>query len=399
MQRLPAIWPRDKAGSVLLVERNEMASAATSRAAGLLLQVTTKSANTVLAKLTRETIALLEDELGDTAGFHDVGSVRIAASEERARDLDAMAFDAERRGIPLIWLDEQEARDLVPWLDPSAARRIAFLPGDGYVDPYLLTMAYLKAARLHGAVIRPRTPVVDVLTEKGRVIGVETPDGRISGGCVVDAAGAWASILSARVDYPLPMAPVRSHYWITERNMKPGGDHPVTVLPDASAYTRPDTGGLLLGLQELNSVTFDARELPDDPDAFSATTGEDHWEILIEGSADFARFCPQVSDLRFADYVSGLSSYTPDGQLVLGPVPGVDGFIAAAGCCGSGVMLSAGIGAAVAELVTGREAGFDISPFRPDRFGPVDPFSEDFRRRCAGARAQKSRAASLGQAG
>ena len=208
---------------------------------------------------------------------------------------------------------------------------------------------------------------------------------------MIDAAGAWAAILSERAGYALPMAPVRSHYWITERGTGGGGDHPVTVLPDVAAYTRPETGGLLLGIQEPNSATFDARDLPDDPDAFSPTTGEDHWDTLAEGAQAVARFCPDIMEFRFADYISGLSTYTPDGQLVLGPVPGLTGFLATTGCCGSGVMLSAGIGAATADLALARKSAFDTTAFRPDRFGPVDPFSQEFRARCAAARAAKSR--------
>jgi 4-methylaminobutanoate oxidase (formaldehyde-forming) len=67
--------------------------------------------------------------------------------------------------------------------------------------------------------------------------------------------------------------------------------------------------------------------------------------------------------------VAGLSTYTPDGALVLGAVPGIEGFIAAAGCCGSGVALSGGIGAAVSDLALGDTPRFDLAPFDPARFG------------------------------
>lgn len=156
--------------SILLVERNELASAATSRAAGLVLQVTGKAAKTPLARLTRETFPMLEDELGEAVGFHDVGSLRIAASKDRVTELNAMAVDATRHGIPVHRLSAAESTKLVPWLDPSPAHNIVFMPTDGYVDPYLLAMTYAKCARARGAVMRPRTAVVDILQEDGRVI-------------------------------------------------------------------------------------------------------------------------------------------------------------------------------------------------------------------------------------
>ncbi len=379
------------AGKILLVERNDLASAASSRAAGLVLQSSTKVSKTPLAKLTVDTIPLLEKELGESVGYHNVGSLRIAASADRAAELDAMARDASTWGIPVQWPSIAEVGKMVPWLDTGVIQTALFLPTDGYIDPYLLTVFYIKAARARGAVVRPRTNVRDVLTRKQDVVGVVTDAGEIACGSVVDACGAWAAVFSERVGFPLPMAPVRSHFWITEPAETYGGEHPVTILPDVAAYTRPEVGALVLGVQEPRSVTFDARELPDDPAVFSPTEGDEHWDVLAASYEGLAQFFPAIENARFSDYMCGLSSYTPDGEIVLGPVPGVSGFYAAAGACGSGITLSAGMGDAVSDLMLGRQPVFDVEPFRPDRFGRVDPFCAPFRARCAAARASKSR--------
>jgi sarcosine oxidase subunit beta len=195
--------------------------------------------------------------------------------------------------------------------------------------------------------------------------------------------GCLGGLLSARVGYSLPMAPVRSHYWITKPDPAYGGDHPVVTMLDA--------GAILLGIWEQHSATFDARELPDDPAEFSPTVGEAHWDRLAEAAEGVGHFFPGIADAQFANYIAGLSAYTPDGKIILGPVPGLSGFLAAAGCCGSGIALSAGIGSAIADLALGRAPRVDITAFRPDRFGSVDPFSTEFRARCASARANKSR--------
>ena len=381
---------RDQAGSILLLERNALASAASSQAAGMILQVSANSTRTAMARMTRETIDILADELGQEVGFHNVGSLRLAASDGRVAQLEAMAAEAARHDIPFHWLEPKAAGDLVPWLDTSQARKISFLPDDGYVDPYMLSMAYARAAGGRGVDIRQHTAVTDVLTRGGRVVGVETSAGRIDSENVIDAGGAWAAILSARVGYPLPMAPVRSHYWITKPDPRNGGDHPVITLPDVGAYARPDVGAILLGIHEQHSATFDARELPDDPATFSPTVGEDHWDRLAEAAAGLARFIPGIAGMQFPNYIAGLSTYTPDGKIILGPVPGLSGFLAAAGCCGSGIVLSAGTGRTIADLALGRTPAIDITPFRPDRFGPVDPFSMEFRALCAMSRANKS---------
>ncbi len=383
----------EDAGSVLLLERNELASAASSRAAGLILQVSTNTAKTALIRRTCSTIQTLSEELGEDVGFHAVGSLRLAASEARVRDLEDMAAEAECHGIPFEWLRAEDAEARVPWLDISNLSKVGFLPTDGYVDPYLLSMAYARAAGTRGVELRPRAAVEDIIVSDGAVAGVTTATERIECGSVIDAAGAWAALLSARAGFPLPMAPVRSHYWITKPDPAYGGDHPVVTMPDAGAYTRPDVGGLLLGIQERHSATFDARDLPGDPNEFSPTVGDAHWDRLAEAAAGVGRFFPGIHEAQFANYIAGLSAYTPDGKIVLGPVPNVRGFLAAAGCCGSGIALSAGIGAAIADLALGRDARFDIDAFRPDRFGTVDPFSLEFRDRCAASRANKSRGA------
>ncbi len=382
---------RDGVGRVLVVERNELASAASSLAAGLILQVTTKPAKTALVQATCRAITELEVELDEAAGFHRVGSLRIASAPERMLALQDQAVEAERNGIAVEWLTHERARAMVAWLDLPDGSGVLHMPEDGYADPYLLTMAYARAARKRGVTFRPRTAVTGIVVDDGRAAAVEADGARIAGGTLVDAAGAWAAVVSAQAGFALPMAPVRSHYWICEADAAFAGDHPVTVLSDAAAYTRPETGGLVLGVQEARSRTFDARDLPSDSLAFSATAGEEHWDVLAEGAAAVHPYFPGIMTARFSGYVAGLSSYTPDGNILLGAVPGVEGLLAAAGCCGSGVALSGGIGEAVSCLVRGETPAFDIAPFDPGRFGATEPFSDEFREQCARARATKLR--------
>lgn len=382
---------RKDAGSVLVLERNELASAASSHAAGLILQASPKPSKISLAQKTIELIPTLKDELGEDVGFHDVGSVRVAASDQRVQELQDMVEHASDHGIPFEWLDPNDACERVPWLNPAQIRKAVLFPTDGYADPYLLSMSYVRAAQARGAVFRPRTAVTEVLTTGDRVTGVRTNAGEVVTASVIDACGVWAALFSERAGFPLPMAPVRSHYWIAEPDAAYGGEHPVTVMPDIAAYTRPDVGGLLLGVQEPSSATFNARDLPDDLAAFSPTKGEDHWDILADAFDGIASLFPGVASAQFSSYIAGLSSYTPDGKIILGTVPGVRGFFAAAGMCGSGITLSAGVGEVIADLILVHEPGMDIKPFRADRFGHVDPFSQEFRDQCAAARSSKSR--------
>lgn len=386
---------RDSRDSVLVLERQELASSASSRAAGLILQATSKPANTPLVKLTRQTISSLEEEIREPVGFHDVGSIRIAASDARVQELTSIEENATSHDVPFRHLTQREVSQKAMWLNASSSLRTTFFPSDGYVDPYLFSHAYARAARMRGADIRTRSAVTDLVVKAERVLSVRCTSGEFSGGSVIDAAGAWASLLAARARFPLPMAPTRSHYWIAAPSAAYGREFPVALLPDCQAYMRPELGGMVVGVQERLSATFDARELPDDISAFSPTGGEEHWDVITEAMEGISRFFPAIVEAKFSGYISGLSAYTPDGQILLGQIPGVRNFFAAAGCCGNGVALSAGVGSAISALVRKQKPAFDIGPFDPARFGPVDPFSKAFRDLCAAARAAKSHAKHL----
>src|SRR3546814_3446218 len=98
---------RDSRYIVLVLERNELATGASSKAAGLILQATSKPSNTPLAKLTREIVPQLEEELCEPIGFHDVGSIRIAASEARVGELKKVERNASSNGIVYRHLNQR----------------------------------------------------------------------------------------------------------------------------------------------------------------------------------------------------------------------------------------------------------------------------------------------------
>ena len=378
-------------GSILVLERNTFATASSSKAAGLVLQASTKYSNFPLAKKTVEIIPFLEEETGEPLEYHKVGSVRLAASHDRLSELNTMVEIAGKHGIPAKFLKCCEMQKLVPWLRTTNIKKAAFFPTDGYIDPYRLTWQYIKAAKKNGVTFRPMSDVTDVVVEKNNVNAVVVHNERIGCCTITDACGVWSAIFSSKIGFPVPMAPVRSHYWIAKPDKIYGGDHAITVMPDISAYTRPELGGLLLGLQEKQSATFDARRLPEDLQMFSPSMGEDHWDLLVEVYDDLAKFFPNLYRAKFSSYVDGVSSYTPDGEIILGGIPGISGFFVAAGDCGHGIALSAGIGQTISQLISNGKSQIDISKFKPDRFGPVNPFGRQFREMCAKARSSKSR--------
>jgi len=375
---------------VVLVERMDLAVAASCQAAGLMLQVSSKPEIDQLSRATFMAIDALEDKLGESLDFHRVGTLRMAETERGCSALKDLYARAMSEKIPAEMVDEARLSGKLPWLRSSPEAVSLFLPDEGYVDPYRLTMAYARAARQCGVRIRTGLAVRSIGVDGGRITGLETSEGRITAGKVVVAAGAWSNTLTQPLDAALPMVPTRSHFWMTAPDPMFTNNQPMTIHPDAGVYTRPETGRMLIGVQEPSSRTFDCRLLPDDIGAFPVTEDGEQWDALAEAEERITGFFPKLGEMQIESYTSGLSTYTPDGHFVVGEIDSIPGLFVAGGCCGSGIMASGGIGKALAGLILEGESFCDLTPFRPDRFGKVDPGSAAFQARCAKARAGKA---------
>jgi 4-methylaminobutanoate oxidase (formaldehyde-forming) len=386
-------WHLARAGQpdVVVLERNDIGSGATARSAGLVSRGRLHRETLQLVARTREAIPELEQTLGEPVGFRRVGSVRVASSEARAEELASMDALLREHGVAVRNVEAAEAEALVPWLDASTARHVSHVEDDGYIDAYMLASAYARAARSLGVKIRPRTAVRRIKHDGARVVGLETDRGEIPVDAVVDAGGAWGIAIASSLGFAMGTAPVRSHYFITAPSGHGAREHPVVYLPDARAYARPEVGALLLGVQEPQSRTYDARGLPGDISEFPLSDASDEWAVLADHAETLRAYIPRLDEMPLAHHITGLSTYTPDGRFILGRAGDLEGFFVAGGCCGTGVSASGGIGEAVASAVLGEKPRVDLAPFDPHRFGAIDPFDPAFRERCAAARAGKSR--------
>ena len=376
---------------VVLLERLDIANAASCRAAGLVLQISSKPAIDRMCRTTLRVIAALEQELGEGLDFRRAGTLRLAETEKSRQALNALLHRARQERVPADRVDASWRSSRLPWLKAGPETLSVFFAEEGFIDAYRLTAAYVRAARQRGARTETGIAVHAIRLDSHRVAGLETSRGFRPCETVVVAAGAWSNTLTMPLEIALPMVPTRSHFWVAAPDPVFAGDQPMTIHADAGAYTRPEVGGLLIGLQEKRSRTFDCRVLPEDIGTFSITEEGGQWDALVEGSARLAGFFPGVNDIRLESYVAGLSTYTPDGHFILGAIDRIPGLYVAAGCCGSGVMASGGIGDALARLILNENSPYDLSPFRPDRFGSIDPASARFQARCAAARAGKTK--------
>lgn len=381
---------RSRVCDIILVERWDLATAASSQAAGLMFQISYKPSVDLLSRATFKAVVSLEDQLGVSLDFHPTGTLRLAETEESRFKLADLYARAKHEGVSAEIVDENWRAGSLPWLATGSDALALFFPDEGYIDPYRLTTAYARAARQAGVRIETGVAVKSIRLDGGKVANLETTEGALPCEKVVIAAGAGSNRLTMPLGFALPMVPIRSHFWITARHPLFTGNQPMTVHADAGIYTRPEVGGLLIGVQEKRSRTFDYRLLPDDLASFSVTENGREWDALAEAEPSISQFFPTFGEVGLQNYVAGLSAYTPDGHFLLGEIQDQSGLFVAAGCCGSGVMASGGIGEAMAGLVLEGESPHDLAPFRPNRFGSVNPASTGFQKLCAQARARKA---------
>ncbi len=374
---------------IVVLERNELCSAATSRAAALMTRIRSKKHFIPLSLETYRVVEEMENQLGESLDLKRVGVMHVASSEQSVTALDELMEIAKEFDQPAEYISPADAHKKSPWLQTDNARKIGFMPGEAYCDPYLLGAFFARCARMQGADIRQGIEATSVILENGQAAGVATTTGKIYAGVVIIASGAWAPLHAAQAGIGLPMAPVRSQYWITERNVLFPEGSPIVILPDAQAYARPEGGSLLFGIREKNSFSASPREIPADISQFRFSPDQGMHD-LSEVIDKLAQFFPKVYDIGLQHYIAGFSGYTPDNNMAMGVAPGVDNLLLATGCVGAGIAAAGGVGLAFAEMAAGKPNPFDFSRFAIDRFGNIDPFDKAWLDKCALARSKKT---------
>lgn len=378
------------AGKILLLDGNEIASQASSRAACLLTRARTKPALMELVQETYDCIAEIETLLGESLELQSCGSLTFASSEASLKGLEALEEAATRFGIPNERISCEQVSELLPWMETEAVDKALYMPTDAFIDSALLCSGYARAAKKLGVELRPNCKVKAIRTDGTEVTGVTLENGeQLAAPVVVNAAGSWANLLMRPLHVGLPFTPVRSHFWITaiDEERFPAG-HPFTIIPDARAFTRSDVGALMIGLRESQCQPFDPSTITAQLDDFDFNRNAE-WTVLDECAPLLKPYLKEIDDLPVAHYVSGPSCYVPDAMFIIGQLPEFKGLFTVTGCCGGGVAAGGGMGRLAAELILGEIPFVDASLFAPERFGEIDPFSADFQRRCADARSNK----------
>jgi 4-methylaminobutanoate oxidase (formaldehyde-forming) len=349
---------------VVLVERAELTSGSTFHSAGLVGQLRSSLSLTRMMMASVELYRSLEEEVGLETGWREVGSLRLASSEERMEEIARQAGWAKTFGLPLELISADEAQELFPPMTTEGVLGAAFLPTDGYIDPSQLTFALAEGARRRGAGIEQRTRVTGIRVRRGRVEAVETDRGEIETEVVVDAGGMYAPEIGALARVNVPIVPMAHEYLVT----KPAGlpfDMPTMRDPSLLVYFRPESGGLVMGGYERYCAPWGLDGIPPD---FNSKLLEEDWPRFEELMENALARVPSLGEMEVIRLINGPEAFTPDGEFVLGPSE-VRGFWVAAGFCAHGLAGAGGLGKLVAEWIVEGTPSLDVWHMDSRRFG------------------------------
>ena len=198
---------------VVLVERADLTSGSTFHSAGLVGQLRGSLSLTKMMMSSVELYRTLGDEVGLETGWHEVGSLRLASSEERMEELARQAGWAKTFGLPLELVSAEEAQRLFPPMSTDGVLGAAYLPTDGYIDPSQLTFALAEGARRGGAEIEHEHARHRRSTSSAAASAASRPTrAAIETEIVVNAGGMFAAEIGALAGVVVPVVPMAHEY-------------------------------------------------------------------------------------------------------------------------------------------------------------------------------------------
>jgi sarcosine oxidase, subunit beta len=352
--------------NVVLIEREaQLGTMSTGRNAGGFRHQFSHAANIELSKESIALFANFEEVVGAAIDFWPNGYLFLLSTDDSVAAFQRNVQLQKAHGVEVDWLIPAQAAQYAPGISVDGILAATFCAQDGIADPNGVTTGFARAAQERGVEILRGTEVTGIERAGGRVRHVNTSAGSITTPVVVNAAGPWASEIGRMVDLNVPVTPERRHIFIAQA---PGGgswDDPahrgtvpanrIMVIDfESTFYFHREGGGLLFGMGD-----------PGERPGFDTTV---RWDFLPQVIDVAVRRLPALGDAAVSHAWAGLYEMTPDHNPIIGPSSDVEGFFTIAGFSGHGFQHSPAAGRILADLMTGQDPKFDVSPFAADRF-------------------------------
>lgn len=361
---------------VTLFEARDLAYGASGRNLGYVwLHTRRPGPELSLAMTTRQLLPQLAEELDSDFELQCNGGMIFFKTEAQARPMMDFVRQRNADGVTMQLLDAREARELSPIL-PETILGATYSPLDAQINPALYVRAFAAAAQRLGARVQVGTPVKRILLENGRVSGVEIPEGKVTAGTVVLAAGGWTPEIARAFGLNVPIQHMRLQIVSTA---------PMPQLIDKLIYgsVAVKQYKIFQDLQGFDPQAFDADYETEYGMALLQALCQTRagnillgcpmdypgfvWEPDLRGIALTTRAMledfPALQHARFERAWAGILPYTADNLPIIDHVPDYDGLMIAAGHV-FGNAAGPSTGMLVSDILSGTPPTIDPAPFR-----------------------------------
>ncbi len=342
-----------------LIERAELTAGSTWHAAGGFHAINDDHNIAALQGYTIRLYKEIEQESGQSVGLHMTGGLNLAMTRERWEWLKAERSLFQTLDMESHLVTPKEIASLCPIVDASRFHGGLFDPQEGHLDPHGATHAYAGAAKRRGAEIILRNRVTALEARGDGSWSIITEQGTIVAEHVVNAAGLWARKVGRMAGINLPVTPMQHHYLVTDdvpEIVAHGKEMPAVTDLEGFTYLRQERKGVLLGVYERNPRHWHVEGA--DWDYGMELIPPEIDRIADELAIGFESF-PALKNVGIKRWVNGAFTFTPDGNPLIGRVPGLRNFWVACGCM-AGFSQGGAIGLALANWMIEGDPGADV---------------------------------------
>ncbi len=359
---------KNNVADAILLERNKLTSGTTWHSAAQVRALRHSRNLTRMIQYSVDLYSQLERETGQATGWIQKGSLSIATTEGRLTHIKRQEALAHLYGIPAASISAGEAKERWPLMNAGDVLGAVWSPEDGRVSPSDVCAALVKGARALGAKLFEGTGVTGILTENGRVRGVETTNGTVMCDAIALCAGLWSREVGAMTGAEVPLLACEHFYLLTKPVEGISGNTPTLSDHDNHLYIRDDSGGLLVGCFEpmgkpiapgTLTETFEFGLLPED---------WDHFEPMMMNAL---HRLPALESAEVKMLLNGPESFTPDGTFMLGETAETKGLFLGCGMNSVGIACGGGAGMNLAHAIVHGAPAYDLSEADARKFAPV----------------------------
>ncbi len=352
----------------ILLERDELTSGSSWHAAG---QIHTISSDPNISRLQSYTINLykeIEELSGQSVGLNLTGGFYLASNKTWYDYLKRERSKARYMGLDQEFISPEEVAERHPLIDPKYYHAALWDDQDGDLDPSGTTYAFAKAARHYGGQYFTHTGVTATKQRPDGQWEVTTERGTVIAEHIVNCGGLWAREVGQMAGLSLPVQPMEHHYLLTEKiDEVAAADHrlPCGFDYEANLYFRQERDGMLLGTYEPKGTPWKVDGTPWD---FGHELLQPDLERIAERlELGFERI-PAMANAGIRQSINGPFTFGPDGNPMIGPVPGMHNYWCAVGVM-AGFCQGGGVGLTMAEWMIDGEPSIDVWAMDVARFG------------------------------